>query len=76
MIWMTCVQDNREHAVTDEQVGIGSAYGRYLARCGRLITPGSLALPPGRRCLTCHAALAPAIPAPMKRRWWQPGRDA
>jgi hypothetical protein len=72
MIWMTCLLDGWEHAVTDEQMAEGAPRGRYLSVCGRLVTPGSLFSPPGRRCRTCHATLTPA-PAPRHPRpsWWR-----
>jgi hypothetical protein len=71
MVWMTCTQDGREHAVADEQVSAGAPIGRYQAQCGRFITPGSLAAPPGRRCLTCHATVTPraVLPRPTPSCW-------
>ncbi|WP_037066306.1 hypothetical protein [Pseudonocardia acaciae] len=65
-IWMTCVEDGREHGVTDEEVARGSRHGgRYVAVCGHLVTPGSMTCAPGRRCRACHAALTP----PARTRW-------
>lgn len=68
MIWMTCLLDGKEHAVADREVVAGRERGRYLGVCGKLVTPGALSCPPGRRCLVCHATLAPARAAPPRRR--------
>jgi hypothetical protein len=63
-LWMTCTGDGREHAVSDAQFAVGR--GRYLARCGHLVVPGSLCAPPGSACRTCVESRAAA--------WGSPGR--
>jgi hypothetical protein len=58
--WMTCSQDNLEHAVTDEQACLVIRIGRgiYQAICGHQIIPRALSAPPGRRCGRCEAICA------------------
>lgn len=55
--WMTCSQDDLEHAVTDEQTCLVIRTGRgiYQAICGHQIIPRALSAPPGRRCGRCEA---------------------
>jgi hypothetical protein len=54
--WLTCSQDNLEHAVTDEQASLVIRTGRgiYQSICGHQIIPTALSDPPGRRCARCE----------------------
>jgi hypothetical protein len=55
--WMTCSQDDLEHAVTDEQACLVIRTGRgiYQAICAHQIIPRALSAPPGSRCGRCEA---------------------
>lgn len=53
---MTCMLDRQEHEVTEVQF-VSSTSGRYPAICGHIVTPGSLASPPGRPCSHCQNSL-------------------
>jgi hypothetical protein len=52
-LWVTCCRDGREHAVRSSELDAGKAGGRFLAVCGHTILPGSIASPPGPRCVRC-----------------------
>lgn len=58
-IWVTSVVDDADHAVTDENMAAGMAdgSGTYLAMCGFVAVPGSMAEPPSGRCPRCVAFL-------------------
>jgi hypothetical protein len=58
-IWVTSFVDDRDHAVTDEEmvVGIQSREGAYRAICGETIVPPSMLAPPQPRCHACTARL-------------------
>lgn len=56
---MTCVLDQREHVVTESEFAVGARHGRYLAACGYVVVPGSLASPPGRPCQSCLSRVRP-----------------
>lgn len=53
---MTCVLDNREHAVTDSHVAL-VLDGRYTAICGHVVVSDSLTAPPGHPCRSCLTIL-------------------
>ncbi|MGH3570190.1 MAG: hypothetical protein ACRDRH_30120 [Pseudonocardia sp.] len=59
ILWMTCVVDGHEHAVTDEQAAAGFELGRgtYGTVCGRTMIPHAMTQEPGRRCTACAAPL-------------------
>ena len=58
-IWMTSFVDDRDHAVTDEEMlaGMQSRHGAYRAICGETIVPPSMLAPPQPRCHACTAKL-------------------
>jgi len=59
-VWMTCVGDGREHAISDSDFAAGVATGLYRAVCDRVVMPRALAAPCGPRCLRCVASLEPS----------------
>lgn len=65
---MTSVRDGREHAVADSEFVPSRRGGRYLALCGHLVVPGSMAAPPGRPCPGCVARLRWRPEAAVARR--------
>jgi hypothetical protein len=69
--WMTCASDGCEHAVTDDDFTRGHRLGegRYRAVCGAEVTPQALIAPPGQRCGSCRATLAPRKRATQLRRF-------
>lgn len=75
IVWMTCVGDGREHAVTDEQLAAGSERDRgvYDAMCGQTIAPHAMTHPPGRRCADCSTVVRAAYSPPEKDAWWRRG---
>jgi hypothetical protein len=65
--WMTCVVDQREHAVAhpEFEAGLIAGHGCYLATCDHVAFPGALVSSPGPRCTECAARQAPrASPRP------------
>jgi hypothetical protein len=62
-VWVTCVVDGVDHAVTDEDMSAGMAVGqgKFTAVCGVLVTPDALSAPPGRMCLGCWVGLCPVV---------------
>lgn len=72
VVWMTCVVDGREHAVTDEQAcaGLERCRGTYDAVCDQTITPQAMTCAPGRRCAACCAVLRAWCHAPRQRGRW------
>lgn len=59
MTWFTCGIDQRDHAISEEDMtnGISCGDGRYLALCGTTVSVSSLMCPPGRRCLPCETVV-------------------
>jgi hypothetical protein len=59
MTWFTCGFDRLDHAIGDNDMttGISVGSGRYVALCGVTVCVSSLMCPPGRRCLSCTAAV-------------------
>ncbi|MBO0849491.1 MAG: hypothetical protein J2P20_08515 [Pseudonocardia sp.] len=56
VIWVTCSQDQREHAVADDEIAVSflERSGTYRSLCGHTIVPQSMAEPFGPRCARCH----------------------
>jgi len=75
LVWMTCVHDGADHAVTDTELATGPHHdnGIYQAVCGRTVTPHAMVTPSGRPCTTCCATLSqlrpPTRPRLRRLRW-------
>ncbi len=75
LIWMGCVHDGADHAVTAEELATGRYRdtGVYLTMCGRTVAPQATVSPPGRPCPACCATLSdlqpPACPRARRPRW-------
>lgn len=56
VIWVTCSQDQREHAVADDEIAVSflEHSGTYRSLCGHTIVPQSMVEPFGPRCARCH----------------------
>jgi hypothetical protein len=63
VVWITCVGDSNDHAVTDVDMAVGmrAGNGLYLAVCGASVLVASLTAPPGRRCARCVAKLRDVV---------------
>jgi hypothetical protein len=59
VLWVTCLTDGADHAVTDEDMaaGIISAAGLYPTICGTVIAPASMLSAPHPACSRCAAVL-------------------
>lgn len=56
-VWITCVSDRREHAVSESDFAAGVADGLYRAVCGHVVLPRALVSPCGPRCSACSVTL-------------------
>jgi len=66
--WMTDVGDRQEHGIDERHTAMGQTGGAYIALCGKLVLPRSLASPCGPRCPRCaHAAAPPPAPTRVAR---------
>lgn len=56
VIWVTCSQDQHEHAVADDEIAVSflEHSGTYRSLCGHTIVPQSMVEPFGPRCARCH----------------------
>ena len=70
--WITCEFDRAEHAISDDEMTIGSRMGtgRYAALCASTVYAASLMCPPGQRCPSCQilAQRTNRPPPPRKTR--------
>jgi len=66
VVWMTCVVDGREHAVTDDRAcaGVERGLGTYDAVCNRTVAPQSMTAAPGPRCPACCRMLGARLAQP------------
>ena len=75
--WFTCLQDNRDHAVTDAEFMLCNEppAGYVRAICGHRVRLAPAATPPRPTCARCVALLEDRRPtAPPKqpaRGWWR-----
>ena len=75
VVWMTCVGDGREHAVTEDNacLGLTLGAGTYEAVCARTVAPQSMTASPGPRCAACCWVLREWTGVPRRigrwRRW-------
>jgi hypothetical protein len=51
---VTCIQDNRAHAVHDAQLATAAESGRYNALCGHVVAAAPMSEPDGEPCLLCE----------------------
>jgi hypothetical protein len=51
---VTCITDNRAHAVLDSQLATAVETGRYNALCGHLVSAAPMTEPDGEPCLLCE----------------------
>lgn len=58
-VWVTCVVDGADHAVSDADMsaGVAAGHGQYRAICGDDVVSAALTAPPGRWCARCVAVL-------------------
>jgi hypothetical protein len=61
-VWVTCVVDGADHAVSDADMsaGLAAGQGQYRAICGDEVVSAALTAPPGRGCVRCVAILCHA----------------
>ncbi|MGI9000842.1 MAG: hypothetical protein ACR2GH_04175 [Pseudonocardia sp.] len=70
--WMSCINDDLDHAVTDQELTTGQHHddGVYQAICGHTVTPQAMITAPGRSCIPCRTTLdALRPPTPPRLRW-------
>lgn len=70
-MWMTCVFDGYEHAVTEEQAWAGYELdcGVYGAVCGLRVMPQAMVCAPGGRCGGCWGVVNGWEAPPQRAKW-------
>lgn len=82
-IWITALQDDVDHAVTDEEATNRTAahLGAFRAVCGAEFLPAAMECAPRPPCTRCVVTVRPPAPEPARhtrtrRRWWTRNRGA
>jgi len=73
VVWMTCVVDGHEHAVTEDRAaaGVELGLGTYDAACRRTVAPQAMTAAPGPRCPACWRQLGAWLATPRRTGRWR-----
>lgn len=80
VIWVTCLTDGRDHAVTDEEMAVGmtpardGGTGDYRTLCGENIVPAPMVCEPRPPCHRCADEARPVrrrVDVADRPRWWR-----